>query len=108
MKQLTETTFAITVCDKDGNILDMNNKSKETFAKYGDIIGKSLFDCHPPKASEILSDLLKNHNVNAYTIDKGGVKKLIYQAPWFENGEFGGYIELSLILPNNMPHYVRG
>ncbi len=108
MKLLNETTFAITVCDKDGNIVDMNAKSKETFAKYGDIIGKSLFDCHPPKASEILRSLLENHNVNAYTIDKGGVKKLIYQAPRYEDGEFAGYIELSLVLPNDIPHYVRG
>ena len=108
MEQLRNVPFAITVCDKDGNVLDMNSKSKDTFKKYRDLIGKSLFDCHPDRAAEILRGLLKNHNVNAYTIEKEGLKKLIYQAPWFqENGDFGGYVELSLVLPDSMPHYIR-
>ena len=51
--------------------------------------------------------MLKNHNLNAYTIEKNGVKKLVYQSPWFENGEFAGYIELSMELPAEMPHFVR-
>ena len=70
MEQLRNVPFAITICDKDGNVLDMNSKSKDTFKKYGDLIGKSLFDCHPDRAAEILRGLLKNHNVNAYTIEK--------------------------------------
>ncbi len=107
MQYFDEVPFAVTICDKEGNIVDMNERSKETFAKYGDLIGKSLFDCHPPKASDVLRDLLANHHVNAYTIEKNGVKKLIYQAPWNIAGEFEGYIELSLVLPNEMPHYVR-
>ncbi len=107
MQYFEEVPFAVTVCDKEGNVVEMNERSKETFAKHGDLIGKSLFDCHPPKASEILRQLLSNHEVNAYTIEKNGVKKLIYQAPWSIAGEFEGYIELSLVLPNEMPHYVR-
>jgi hypothetical protein len=104
-----ETPFAITVSDKDGNILLMNDKSVKTFEKYGGInlIGASLFNCHPPMASNKLRDMLVNHNINAYTIEKEGLKKMIYQSPWFENGEFMGYIELSLVLPNDMPHFVR-
>ena len=98
----------ISVCDKDGKILDMNTRSKQTFAKYGDIIGHSLFEYHPPRAAEILRGLLENHNVNAYTIEKEGLHKLIYQVPWYEeNGDFGGYVELSLVIPAEMPHYVR-
>lgn len=108
MEQLRNAGFAITICDKEGKILDMNNRSKQTFAKYGDIIGRSLFECHPPRAAEILKGLLENHNVNAYTIEKEGLHKLIYQVPWFEeNGDFGGYVELSLVIPVEMPHYVR-
>ena len=107
MQYFDEVPFAITICDKEGNVVDMNARSVETFAKYGDLIGKSLFDCHPPKASDVLRQLLENHNVNAYTIEKNGVKKLIYQSPWFIAGEFEGYIELSLVLPQEMPHFVR-
>ncbi|MDD2576134.1 MAG: diguanylate cyclase, partial [Bacteroidales bacterium] len=45
---------------------------------------------------------------NAYTIEKEGLKKLIYQTPWYENGEFGGLVEFSIVIPMDMPHFVRG
>ncbi len=108
MKYLKETPFAVTICDKDGKILEMNEKSVKTFLKdEKSIIGNYLFDCHPEPAKLKLREMLDNHNVNAYTIEKNGIKKLIYQSPWFEDGEFMGYIELSLELPQEMPHYVR-
>ena len=108
MKYLKETPFAVTICDKDGKILGMNEKSVKTFLKdEKSIIGNYLFDCHPEPAKLKLREMLDNHNVNAYTIEKNGIKKLIYQSPWFEDGEFMGYIELSLELPQEMPHYVR-
>ena len=109
MKYFKETPYAVTICDKDGKILEMNDKSAATFARHGgaDLIGHSLLDCHPEPARQKLLGLLENHNVNAYTIEKEGQKKLIYQSPWFENGEFMGYIELSLVLPDEMPHYIR-
>ena len=38
---------AVTICGKDGTILDMNAKSKRTFIKPGepDIIGQNVLDC---------------------------------------------------------------
>lgn len=99
--------LAITICDKDANILDMNNRSAEVNSHGVKIIGKNLFDCHPPRAAAILKDLLDNEKLNAYTIEKNGVKKLIYQVPWYDQGQFGGLIELSLPIPFDMPHYVR-
>lgn len=98
---------AITVCDKDGNILDMNVHSADVNSRGEKIIGENLFNCHPPKASEILKDLLDNEKLNAYTIEKNGVKKLIYQVPWYENDEFAGLIEFSIPIPFDMPHFVR-
>lgn len=104
-----ELPFAITVSDKDGNILQMNDRSVKTFEKYGGaaLIGQSLFNCHHGPAAEKLQQMLLEHNVNAYTIEKEGLRKMIYQSPWFENGEFAGYVELSLVLPDVMPHFVR-
>ena len=104
-----EVGFAITVCDTKGNILDMNEKSAKTFLASGgmDLIGKSLMNCHPEPACSKLKDMLNNPRTNAYTIEKNGVKKLIYQTPWYENGEFGGLIELSMEIPMEMPHFVR-
>jgi DUF438 domain-containing protein len=41
---------AVTVCDKDGIIIYMNEKSRKTFEKYGNLIGKNLMDCHNPSS----------------------------------------------------------
>ena len=102
-----ELPIAITVSDREGNILDMNAKSAQVNSHGVKIIGNNLFDCHPPKASAILRELYAEQKKNVYTIEKNGVKKLIYQVPWYENGEFGGLMELSLEIPFDMPHYVR-
>ncbi len=108
-KWYQETPFAITVSDAEGNILLMNDKSVLTNEKYGGValLGQSLFGCHPEAANQKIREMLKSHQVNAYTIEKEGVKKLIYQSPWFENGQFAGLVELSLVLPQEMPHFVR-
>lgn len=104
-----ELDIAITVSDKDGRVVAMNNKSIATFEKFGGekLIGTNLNDCHPPHAREIIKRLYESHKTNAYTIEKAGQKKLIYQTPWFDNGEFMGYVEFSLVLPEEMPHQVR-
>ncbi len=100
---------AITICDKDGKITLMNDKSCQTFAKYGGekLIGTSIFDCHPPHAVEKIKHMLATGERNAYTITKQGINKLIYQQPWYENGEIAGVVEMSLEIPTDMKHYDR-
>ena len=51
--------------------------------------------------------MMETHEKNVYTIEKKGIKKIIYQSPWFHNGEFGGLVELSLEIPFEMPHFIR-
>ena len=104
-----EFAGAVTVCNADGIILYMNDKSCRTFDKDGgkSLIGESLLDCHPEPARSKLIDLLANPRVNAYTIEKSGFKKLIYQAPVYQNGRFDGLVELSLEIPMEMPHFKR-
>ena len=104
-----EFPAAITVCDAAGRILEMNDRADQTFAKDGGraLVGSSLLDCHAEPSRDKLLELLAAPKVNAYTIEKGGVKKLIYQAPWFEDGKFGGLVEMSLVLPDVLPHFVR-
>lgn len=106
---LMELPFAVTVCDTEGIILYMNDRSISTFQKYGgvDIIGTSLFDYHHGAAGVKLRGLFDTQTKNAYTIEKNGIKKMIYQSPWFKNGEFAGLIELSLEIPLDMAHFVR-
>lgn len=107
---MREFGAAITVCDPRGVIVEMNDKAAATFAKDGGraLIGRSLLDCHPEPARSKLLRLLETRGSNAYTIEKAGVKKLIYQAPWYEGGEYRGLVELSLVIPLEMPHFVRG
>jgi hypothetical protein len=51
--------------------------------------------------------MYENHTLNVYTITKNGKKKLIYQAPYFVDGKFSGIVEMSLPLPEEIPHYDR-
>lgn len=51
--------------------------------------------------------MLKDQAENTYTIEKDGQKKLIYQGPWFRDGEYSGIVELTFDLPEQMKHIVR-
>lgn len=99
---------AVTVCDAGCNIVYMNKRSRETFASHGDLIGKNLLDCHSPRSVEIIRRLLATGGQNCYTIEKGGVRKMIFQTAWrLDDGTVGGLVELSMVIPADMPHYVR-
>lgn len=107
---LTHLDIAVTVCDKEGIIIEMNEKACSTFQKYGgkELIGKNLLDCHPGDSRNKLAALLKNPHKNVYTIEKAGIKKMIYQVPWHDDaGNFGGLTEFSLEIPFEMPHFIR-
>jgi len=100
---------SITVCDRAGIILEMNDRSAKTFADQGgkDLIGSNMLDCHPELARQKLQGLMETQQTNVYTIEKNGVRKLIYQAPWFQDGGYAGLVELALEIPAVMPHFVR-
>ncbi len=106
---IKEFPGAVTVCDLDGIILSMNEKSAQTFAADGgeNLIGRNALDCHPEPARSKLQRLLETHQVNVYTIEKKGVKKLVYQAPWSQDGKCCGFVELVLEIPAEVPHFVR-
>lgn len=100
---------AVTVCDAQCNILFMNDLSRQTFAHgKADLIGKNLLECHNERSRAIIHRLLSEGGVNTYTIDKQGKKKLIYQSAWRnKDGEIAGLVELSMVLPPDLPHYIR-
>jgi hypothetical protein len=104
-----EFPAAATICDPDGVILEMNDKAAKTFEKDGGraLIGKNLLDCHPEPARGKTERLLAARKPNVYTIEKNGVKKMIYQSPWYRNGEYAGFVELSLEIPLEIPHFIR-
>jgi hypothetical protein len=100
---------AITICDLKGIVLEMNDKAAEGYRDYGgkELIGRSLIDCHPEPSRSKLLQLLKSGGRNVYTIEKHGIKKLICQAPWYQDGPRCGMIELVLEIPGDLPHFVR-
>jgi transcriptional regulator with PAS, ATPase and Fis domain len=102
--------IAVTVCDKDGKIIEMNEKAISTFKDDGgaNLIGRNVIDCHPEPAKSKLLDMLNNANSNFYTIEKKGIKKLICQIPYFQDQKYQGFIEISIEIPFDLPHFVRG
>jgi transcriptional regulator with PAS, ATPase and Fis domain len=102
-------TGAITVCDENYIITYMNDSSKETFKEDGgeSLIGKNLLDCHGEDSRKKLIEISKGKNPNVYTIEKAGIKKLIYQCPVYDGEKFRGLVELSLQIPFNPEHFKR-
>jgi PAS domain S-box-containing protein len=106
---MNEFSGAITISDADGIILYMNEKAIKTFEKYGgrSLIGKSLLDVHPEPSRTKVARMFETRTENTYTIEKNGIKKLIHQSPWYRENEFMGFVELSIEIPFDMPHYIR-
>jgi PAS domain-containing protein len=101
---------SVVVCNCDGTIVEMNPRAGEIFKEEGGtaLIGTNLLDCHPEPARSKVKEMLSTQNPNYYTIEKKGVKKLIYQVPWFDKqGAFAGFVELSLPIPFEMPNFIR-
>lgn len=100
---------AVTACDTDGIILEMNDMAAISFEKDGGrkLIGLNVLDCHPDPVRDKLESLMDARKPNIYTIEKNGVKKLIYQTPWYKDGQYAGFVELSLEIPFEIPHFIR-
>ena len=109
MDWLKEIDAAVTICDNQGTVVYMNEKSAEVFKSDGgkDLIGSSLFDCHPEPALTKLKTLLSDGSTNIYTIEKNGKKKMIYQTPWRKENNIAGLVEISFEIPNDINHFVR-
>ncbi|HSA96316.1 MAG TPA: PAS domain-containing protein [Acidobacteriota bacterium] len=106
---IKEFPIAATVCDAEGRIMAMNDRSREAFAADGGaaLIGTNILDCHPEPSRTKLAGMIRDRRLNVYTIQKNGKKKLIYQAPWSRDGVYAGFVELSLEIPWDLPHFNR-
>ena len=106
---IREFPASVTVCNRDGVILEMNERAAQGYEQEGgrDLIGRNLLDCHPEQARSKMQSLLASGEKNVYTIEKNGMKKLIYQSPWFAGGSYAGFVELALEIPWEMPHFIR-
>ena len=57
---IKEFPAAVTVCDAEGIILEMNDKSAKTFEADGgyNLIGSNMLDCHPGQSHQKVERLL--------------------------------------------------
>jgi hypothetical protein len=84
---------AVIVTSADGTILGMNARSRESFASEGGgALTRALYASRQP---------------NHYTIRKNGQRKIIHQMPWFDGGVFAGFVEISIPIPDELPHFDR-
>ncbi|OYV72386.1 MAG: hypothetical protein B7Z74_05650, partial [Deltaproteobacteria bacterium 21-66-5] len=104
-----EFPAAITVTDADGVIVEMNAYSLESFARDGGaaLLGTQVLDCHPEPARTEAARLYEVREPNHYTIRKHGRRKIIHQLPWYRKGEFAGFVEISIPIPDELPHFDR-
>lgn len=100
---------AVTVTDAEGVIVEMNRAARETFKADGGaaLIGTNVLDCHPEPARTKTARLYETRAANHYTIQKGGQKKIIHQIPWYRDGAFAGLVEISIPIPEELPHFSR-
>ena len=101
---------AVTVSDLDNIIVYMNDAAAAVWAARGgsSLVGSDLLACHGDRSKGMIRGLLESGGTNVYTIEKAGVRKMIYQSAWRdEAGAVAGLVELSLPLPADMPHFVR-
>jgi PAS domain-containing protein len=101
---------AITVCNTEGVILAMNDQAAKIYEQDGGqaLVGSNLLDCHPESVHDKVKRLLETREPNVYTLEKNGVKKMVYQSPWYRDGQHAGLIELEFEIPFQMRHFIRG
>lgn len=100
---------SVVVCDKELNIIYLNEKAKMLFKEEerNNAVGRNLLDCHNEVSNKKILEIKTTLKPNIYTIEKVGIKKLIYQSPLIKNNQFNGIIELSLVIPDEIPHLKR-
>ncbi len=106
---IKEFPAAITVADAEGMIIEMNAGAVKAFENDGGekLIGTNVLDCHPEPSRTKLREIMDNRKTNVYTLEKAGVKRLVYQAPWYRDGAFCGVVEIAFEIPFDPPHFVR-
>ena len=104
-----QVAIAVTVTDANGIIKEMNLASIDTFAADGGarLIGSDVLACHPEPARTQLASMYQAHLPNHYTIRKNGQRKIIHQLPLMSEGVFRGYVEISVPIPDHLPHFDR-
>ena len=107
---VTKLPGAVTVTDREHRIVYMNDAAAATWEAKGGraLLGTDLMACHNLRSRAMIDELLNTGGTNVYTIEKNGTRKLIFQSAWRDPSDaVAGLVDLSIVLPGGMPHFVR-
>jgi PAS domain-containing protein len=99
----------VMVCDASGLILEMNAAADALFDKDGghELVGANVLDCHPDPALGKLEGMLAGQAANSFFNTENGEKRFFFQSPWYLQGCYAGFVEISFEVPETIPHFVR-
>jgi hypothetical protein len=105
-----ELPIEVMVCDTQGTILEMNAGAETLFEKDGGLglLGTNVLDCHPEPSRTKLAGMMDRQLTNTYFFTEKGEKRFVFQAPWYNDGQYAGFVEISFEVPDEIPHFVRG
>jgi transcriptional regulator with PAS, ATPase and Fis domain len=105
-----ELPAEVMVCDTEGIILEMNASAETLLADDGglSLLGSNVLDCHPEPSRTKLAELMEKQVGNVYYSTEDGKKRFVFQSPWTQDGRYAGFVEISFVVPDDIPHFVRG
>lgn len=96
---LEQDRAAVVICDLTHTIIYVNPAARERYKKHGELLGKSLLDCHNAHSNELILRVLewfaadKSHNI-VYTFHNEKENRDVYMvALRNERGKLIGYYE---------------
>lgn len=106
---VTEFPAAVTVCDTDGIILHMNDRAADLFSKAGGfgLIGRNVLDCHPAKVHSSVKHHLESRETYILSVRENDRPRIVYGAPWYIDGEYRGFVELSFDIVSKIQVSIR-
>jgi len=51
--------------------------------------------------------MLAHPRTNTYITEKKGVRRLVHQEPWYDQGQFAGYVEFIINIGDDIPVIAR-
>jgi transcriptional regulator with PAS, ATPase and Fis domain len=106
---VTDFPAEIMVSDPTGIILEMNASAEAVFETDGgrNLLGKHVLSCHPEPARTKLAGMMEKQIMNVYFNTEKGEKRFFFQSPWYRDGRFAGFVEISFEVPGDIPHFIR-
>jgi hypothetical protein len=105
-----ELPAEVMACNAEGTVLEMNAEAEMLFTENGgrNLVGSNVLDCHPEPSRTKLAGMLEKQLSNAYYNTENGEKRFFFQAPWYRDGQYAGFVEISFEVPEEIPNFLRG